>query len=97
MSTKPVFERSAMPAAIDIKTRAELDKLRAHRPKPAPQKQLTPKGQLLSQVNALERYRNQSRIAQLQHSLNERRNAIERGFSLGSQKGRAKADFGRDR
>lgn len=94
---KTTFGVAAKPAAPDIKTRTELDRLKARLSKPSPQMQLTPKGPIRGQVNAMERFRNQSRLGQLKHALDKSKGEMERGFAINSNRGRAKADFDRSR
>lgn len=91
------FGAAARPAAPDIKTRYELDRLKSQRTKPAPQMQLTPKGPIRTQVHAAENTKRQSRIGQLKTALEKARAEASQQYGLNSRAGLVRAGFEKSR
>lgn len=97
MTSNPSFAQAAPKPTPDIKTRAELDQLKAQRPKPEPQMQLTPKGPDRASVDAQVRNKQASRLAEVKQTLNDRQRAVERNFAKSANTGRARAGFEQSR
>ncbi|MAK59363.1 MAG: hypothetical protein CMK09_00100 [Ponticaulis sp.] len=76
-SSRPAFTQAKAIPAVDIKTRAQLDQLRK-RVKPSPVHELRPKGADAAQVDTHLQYQDQSRLRQLQQSLNQAKGSIHR-------------------
>lgn len=81
MQSKTVFEAAAQRPRPDIKTRTELDRLKAQRAKPAPQMQLTPNGPLRRVVHDTERQKKNARIAKLTARLSAEKGRPTRDFA----------------
>ena len=93
------FTAHSQAPAPDIKTRSELDKLKAERAKakPQPQRQLTPKGPIRTQVHSAEASKSHARLGQLKAALEHARHDAERQFALNARAGLAKAQFDKGR
>ena len=93
------FTAKSQVPAPDIKTRSELDKLKAERSraKPQPQRQLTPKGPIRTQVHSAEASKSNARLGQLKAALEHARQEAARQYSLSSRAGYAKAQFDKGR
>lgn len=99
MSINNGFNAKSTRPAPDIKTRGELDKLKAERAREKPQArmQLTPNGHIRTQVHTLEAAKRNARVGQLKAALEQARQEAGRQFSVKSISGKAKADFGQGR
>lgn len=91
------FGAAVRPAAPDIKTRTELDRLKAQQAKPTQQMQLTPKGPLKTRVHAAENAKRQSRIGQLKTALEKARAEASQQYRLKSRAGLARVGFEKSR
>lgn len=76
-TSRPAFGEAKVMPAVDIKTKAQLDQLRK-RAKPSPERALRPKGADAAQVDTHLQYQDQSRLRQLQQSLNQAKGSIHR-------------------
>ena len=79
----------------DIATKAELDRLRANRPVPAPSRHLTPMGPDADHTRRSVHEADERRISYLEDRLQRVRDGAERDHSFARLRGHAKADFGR--
>ncbi len=80
----------------DIATKAELERLRASRPVPAPTRHLTPIGPDAEHTRRSLHEADERRISYLQDRLQRVRDGAERDHSFARLQGHAKADFGRE-
>jgi len=80
-----------------IATRAELGQRLAARPKPAPQRHLTPSGWEAMETRRQVDTANENRIAKLRESLGNAHNKMSTDHRMVNLQGTAKADFGRSR
>ncbi|WP_417449544.1 hypothetical protein [Kordiimonas sp.] len=96
MSTAKSFNRAGkQPGPVSIQQ--ELARLRASRPKPAPERHLTPGGSLEQQVKRGLNTQRETRIQELTIRSRTLSEQTKTGFARARDKGRAKGAFERSR
>ena len=84
-------------AATPITTKERLDALKAARPKPTPERHLTPGGTLETETKRSVNSALEARIAAMTMRLDRARQSLKDGRAKAMAKGKARAGFGRSR